>query len=365
MIVRDEEAFLPKCLASLKGVADEIVVVDTGSRDKTLQIARDYGAKIFETTWKGDFAQARNLALTHASSAWILYIDADEHIAAIDSAGFVEQLNNDQLGALTVKFRPATGKTRYREQRVFRNHPDVRFTGAIHETHLTQLDAYLKATGKLLAHSELALDHLGYDGPQDHKHVRNLPLLKQRVASTPEHIFSWVHLGATYAGMGEVGKAGQAWSQGLAQVRNKAHPLSRDCLPYLAMLHYREQEGLALDELLSEALSIFPDNLGLHWIDACQHVNQKCYAQAIEILLPLSKIDAKNYIEPVFSYDQRLFSVWAHEALGMCYFHLEQPVAATHHFHIVNQAEPSPEHRARYLLAKSRVLKQQRAQTFG
>ncbi len=358
MIVRDEEAFLSGCLASLEGVVDELVVVDTGSRDRTIQIARDYGARLLETRWDDDFARARNIALEHARGAWILYIDADEYVSAVDRSAFFEQLHDSHLGALTVKFRPATGKTRYREMRVFRNHPDVRFTGAIHESHLSQLNFYLNVTGKQSAHSELALDHLGYDGPQDHKHTRNLPLLKNRVESTPEHIFSWVHLGATYAGMGEPEKAGDAWTQGVERVRNKVRRLPRDCLPYLAMLHHREQAGLELDELLAEALALFPDNLGLHWIHACQLVNQKAYAQAIDVLLPMSNVDAKNYIEPVFAYDQRLFSVWVHNALGICYFHLDQPASAEHHFTIVEKAEPTREHRARLLLAKSRVLKQ-------
>lgn len=357
MIVRDEEAFLPGCLASLKGVVDELVVVDTGSRDQTIQIAQQFGAKLLETTWEGDFAQARNMALDHATGAWILYIDADEYVSAVDQDAFAKQLKDDQLGALTVKFRPATGKTRYREPRIFRNHPDIRFTGTIHETHLAQLDAYLNKTGRQLVHSELALDHLGYDGSQDHKHIRNLPLLKKRVAATPEHIFSWVHLGATYAGMGEAKKAGQAWTQGLEKVRSKLNPLPRDCLPYLTMLYHREQEGMELDELLTEALTLFPDNLGLHWINACQMVNQKRYSDAIEVLLPFSNIDAENYIEPVFAYDQRLFSVWVHDALGICYFHLDQPVAAEFHFTLAETAEPSRERCAKRLLARSRVSK--------
>ena len=80
MIVRNEERFLDDCLASIAGQVDEIVLVDTGSTDLTLEIAGRYGARIIEYPWSDDFSAARNHALDHASSDWILYIDADERL---------------------------------------------------------------------------------------------------------------------------------------------------------------------------------------------------------------------------------------------------------------------------------------------
>src|SRR5262245_1489579 len=81
MIVRDEEAYLDDCLKSIVDEVDEIVIVDTGSRDRTCDIARRYGARLFDLPWTGDFAAARNHALDRASGDWILYIDADERLA--------------------------------------------------------------------------------------------------------------------------------------------------------------------------------------------------------------------------------------------------------------------------------------------
>ena len=80
MIVRNEETHLESCLASIVGQVDQIVVVDTGSTDKTLEIAWKYGALIVQRPWSEDFAVARNCALDHANSDWILYIDADSKI---------------------------------------------------------------------------------------------------------------------------------------------------------------------------------------------------------------------------------------------------------------------------------------------
>ena len=78
MIVKNEEKTLARCLYSIKDIADEIVVVDTGSTDKTTDIAQEFGAKVFSLDWKDDFSAARNFSLEKATGAWILIIDADE-----------------------------------------------------------------------------------------------------------------------------------------------------------------------------------------------------------------------------------------------------------------------------------------------
>ena len=80
MIVRDEETTLPRCLKSVQDVADEVIVVDTGSKDNTVSIARDFGAKVYHFEWRDDFAAARNESLKYASGDWIFQIDADEEL---------------------------------------------------------------------------------------------------------------------------------------------------------------------------------------------------------------------------------------------------------------------------------------------
>ena len=78
MIVRDEESNLPHCLESVRGIFDEIVVVDTGSVDRTREIARGFGAQVFEFAWVDDFAAARNVALSHATGDYAFWLDADD-----------------------------------------------------------------------------------------------------------------------------------------------------------------------------------------------------------------------------------------------------------------------------------------------
>jgi glycosyltransferase involved in cell wall biosynthesis len=80
MIVRDEENHLADCLHSVADLVCEIIVVDTGSRDRTKQIARSLGAQVYEFAWVDDFAAARNESLRHAKGAWIFWLDADERL---------------------------------------------------------------------------------------------------------------------------------------------------------------------------------------------------------------------------------------------------------------------------------------------
>ena len=96
MIVKNEEDFLSQCLQSVEGVVDEIVMVDTGSSDLTLEIARSFKAKVFQHEWKEDFSDARNVSLKHATSDWILFLDGDEVLEPESARMLPEMLNRTE-----------------------------------------------------------------------------------------------------------------------------------------------------------------------------------------------------------------------------------------------------------------------------
>ncbi len=99
LIVRNEAAVIADCLRALAPVTDEIVVVDTGSRNATRQIALDYGARVFDFPWRNDFAAARNYALDRAIGDWALYIDADERVRGTNGPTLRAQLDDPGLVA--------------------------------------------------------------------------------------------------------------------------------------------------------------------------------------------------------------------------------------------------------------------------
>jgi len=99
MIVRDEEHHLEACLRSIQDLVDEIVLVDTGSEDQSVAIARRFGARVFEFAWCDDFAAARNHGLERCRGDWILYIDADERARPYPRTDLEPALSNpDNIG---------------------------------------------------------------------------------------------------------------------------------------------------------------------------------------------------------------------------------------------------------------------------
>lgn len=210
---------LPRCLASLRGLVDETIVVDTGSTDESPRLAADLGARVVHHEWQDDFSAARNRALSEARGRWILYIDADECAQPLSRDHLAAALDDPSAIAATVRFRPRTGFTRYRECRLFRNDPRIRFRHRIHESMLPDVEAVMLRDGARMVRSALAIDHFGYDGDQTHKHARNDSLLRARLAHDPEHVYSWNHLGQTCAGIGDVTGAVAAWEHAIDLVR--------------------------------------------------------------------------------------------------------------------------------------------------
>lgn len=156
MIVKDEAKSLPRCLASLKPIVDEIIVCDTGSIDATRDIAKAFGARIVDHHWTGDFSAARNCSLAAANGAWLLVMDADEMVSPLDYDAFrsLVQGSGNQMTAYTIMTRNYTNKLveKWQEHdglypveeagrgwmpsdkvRLFPNSPEIRFENTIHE----------------------------------------------------------------------------------------------------------------------------------------------------------------------------------------------------------------------------------------
>lgn len=270
MIVRNEEAHLDACLASLAGVCDEIVVVDTGSTDVTPNIARRHGARLFHLPWQSDFSHARNFALEQARGDWILYIDADERVRPPDHARLRAELAQPECAALAVRFHPRSGYTAYPEYRVFRADPRIRFQGAIHETMRPGIHRVMRDDGKRLGTCCLVMDHVGYDGDQSGKFDRNLSLLRIQIAADPNRIYLHWHLGAVLRDMGHDAEARGAFAHGIALSQEAGPALVRGeaCLCYIDLARMLDAIGEDALALLREARARFPENLMLLWLEA-------------------------------------------------------------------------------------------------
>jgi tetratricopeptide (TPR) repeat protein len=163
MIARDEEASIGLAIKSALALVDEVVVVDTGSRDNTRIIAEGYGARIVDFAWRDDFAAARNAALDEAFGDWVLVLDADERLEPMRPVDFQRLLGNERVGGYRVELRGPVedGAISPRPVRLFRNQPEVRYRYPIHEQVAPALAAWAAARGMAIADAPMTAVHAG------------------------------------------------------------------------------------------------------------------------------------------------------------------------------------------------------------
>ncbi|MEK6968440.1 MAG: glycosyltransferase [Nanoarchaeota archaeon] len=191
LIVKDEENMLAGCLSSIKSISDEIIIVDTGSKDSTMQIAKKFGSKTYNFTWNGDFSAARNYSLSKASNEWILVIDADEILESQDAAGIKKLVTHNEFDAFSVIQRTYTddsvdlafvklknkryGFSGYFDVeviRLFRNNNSYKYSGKVHEL----LDDSMK--GARIGRSDVVFHHLEHIKGEESVKKKQLSYLK-------------------------------------------------------------------------------------------------------------------------------------------------------------------------------------------
>lgn len=200
MIVKNEERCLDRCLKSIRGTVDEIIIVDTGSTDKTLDIAKKHGANIYHLEWNHDFAKARNYAISKATGDWLLSLDADEYLRKNYRATLQNHIQKGQrIGKIkiTSKFENEDGAVQEAQVFISRFFPKgVQYTGKIHEqlnTHLPRVNMNIEVL------------HDGYY--KTDKTERNISILKEELKITPKDSYYLYQLGKEYRNRKEYKRA--------------------------------------------------------------------------------------------------------------------------------------------------------------
>jgi glycosyltransferase involved in cell wall biosynthesis len=356
MIVRDEEPHLEACLSSLAAVVDEVVVVDTGSSDGSVAVARSLGARTFREPWAGDFARARNAALERAAGRWILYIDADERLRPVDRASLERLLIEAAELAFRVLLHPFERSTPYREYRLWRNDPRIRFRGAIHEKVVPAIEEVTGAEGATVGDCELVLDHIGYGGDQTPKHRRNLPLLRAQLEVEADNVFNWRHLGVVLSELGEPEEAERALWRAIELTRADRSADQHGSLAYADLVRLRHERGEEVGALLDEALERYPDNWLLVWTKARLEIDAERYESALPWLEGLVRVEVVGLPDLGIAYDERIFGSFAQASRGLCLLRLGRYAEAEDAYSAAEAFEPgNPEHRVKRELAASRA----------
>ncbi len=266
LIVRDEEAFLGPCLESVRDVASEVVVVDTGSTDSTVRIAGDAGCVVLHRAWTDDYAAARNAGIEAATGDWILCLDADERLVTPGAvASLLTAVPAEVGGFLTerhdVVVHPATGHTDTHAVgivRIFRRHPAIRYVGAVHER---PGDTILAAGFSIARAGGVRIAHLVSHRPDEvlrAKQERYLRLLERETARDPQDFWSAYYRAKTlwYLKRHAGAEAGFLYIAGNPRC---AAPLRASALAMLGALCLelgRHRDGLAYLERSAEAFPL-------------------------------------------------------------------------------------------------------------
>ena len=213
-IVKNEAENVKRSISSIRGQVDEIVVVDTGSTDRTVAIASGFGAKIYDFVWRDDFASARNYALSKVTGDWILLLDADEYFSADTSCNLRKVIGvygESSCNGLLVKMDnidAASGELldSFYQLRLVRRQPGLAYQGRIHEELLCDgksLDNLYKVSSDVLR-----IVHTGYSREiSKAKAVRNLQILRADIADGRPEQELYRYLCDCYYGLGEQEKA--------------------------------------------------------------------------------------------------------------------------------------------------------------
>jgi glycosyltransferase involved in cell wall biosynthesis len=264
VIVKNEAENISTCLESVQKIVQQIVVVDTGSTDNTMELAKIYDAEIYQYEWNNDFSAAKNFALTKAKGDWIIFLDADEYIST-DTVmnvpdlikkygklcdGFMSHMSNidvDKENKLIDEFFVT---------RIFRHDSNIRFVGAVHEQlyHKKRKNRWYQ-----IEKSDLEFLHTGYSSSRvRRKCERNLKLLQAQLAENPNDVDLYRYLADSYYGLEDYDQAIKYARKDLATGRKEISYASRSYRVLLNSLQLTQADFTEQEKVIVEAMKAFP-----------------------------------------------------------------------------------------------------------
>jgi len=251
-----------------------------------------------------------------------LYIDADERLAPVARSEIERLLVDAPEVAFRLLLRPFVGATPYREYRLWRHDPRIRFEGVIHERVVPSIHAVGAADGRPIGVCDLTLTHVGYEGDLTRKHRRNRPLLERQLAAEPDNLFNWRDLATALAGLGRAQEAEDTLVHAVALGREKPFVDPAGVLAEADLVALRLERGDDVRPLLAEARARYPDNLVLLWLDARARMAAGAFEEAMACFDQLLRVDSSALADQGPAYDGRLIGEFAHDGRAVCLFRL-------------------------------------------
>lgn len=301
MIIRDESIYLKDCLNSIKGLADEVIIVDTGSKDNSINIAREFTDKIFKFEWCDDFSKARNFSISKATHPWILIIDADERILEEDVLVIKRLINETSADAIKIKWRDyynnkktelfkflindqyknsnfALGYDTQEAVRLFKNLNGYYFEGLIHETINHSVEQNL---GKIID-SNIVIHHIGNIEKNRYliKKKKYLDLLKKRWAERdfvekPEHFICY-EIVKEALGLKDFSEASLFLERAIELTKNPFY------ISELGLIYFKQNRIDLAEKTLKTSIELNPFNYTAHLNLGVVYLEKKEYLRAIK-----------------------------------------------------------------------------------
>lgn len=292
MIVKDEEGCIGKCLNSIKQVVDEIIIVDTGSSDRTVEICKSFGAQVYEFTWNESFSDARNFGLERATGDWILWLDADEELDSSNVYKLRDILYSDE-DILSIHLVNYYGELAEQDKtfeiahtRLFRNHKGFKFKNKIHEMLNVEDVLTIPQDGLIIKTVPIKVHHYGYMeaiSENKKKFERNLTMLEKELKEKDHSPWIHYHIASEYYRVKKFKKAFEHVNNSikgfLKQLQTPPSLLYR--LKYSILLSSGSIDGAWPG--IERVLILYPDYVDLHFYKGIILYLKDRFKEAVEV----------------------------------------------------------------------------------
>lgn len=292
MIVKDEDKFLGNCLKSVKKCVDEIIIVDTGSTDRTVEIAKSYGAKVYYHPWENDFSKHRNQSLSYACGDWIFWIDADEELEPGGEEIIRKGVRSSSIDSLMVTmvcyFENRTRESWNNSIKLFKKNAGIHFKGSVHNQVVgCQKTEFCPAK----------IFHYGYDLDQNNvqkKFNRTSKLLKQAIEKDPDNFIHHHNLAVSYSSVRRLQNAVKEGEMAieLYKKNNDKDPNILWTYFVVAAAYFNLQMIRKAKAFAEDALKIDPDHIDSYFVLAAIYAKQnnrkefeRIYERAVHLII--------------------------------------------------------------------------------
>lgn len=291
MIVKNEEMSIGRCLSSVRNIVDEMIIVDTGSTDKTMEIAKSFGSKVLDFEWNDNFSDARNYSLKHATGDWILLMDADDELDEENKLKIINLLSEDKpvdayfLVTLSYLGEEACSEvSKNLNVRLIRNKRGYYFSGMIHEqiySNILRVNPDARIENK-----DISINHYGYLNKNielHEKRKRNMKILEKELEAHPDSSFNLFNMGTEYLALGDHKNALNFYERAYERFNpNEGYSTKLIFkMVHCLLIMGRSEEAIGIIE---EALKFYPEFTDLEHLQAIAYCQTGQFMNAVRHL---------------------------------------------------------------------------------